>query len=519
MSTRVSNGWKKWVRWVPVVGICSLTLTATAQWNTNAWARDPAFRNTNAMWATIHSFVVTNETSPGVFAVTNETWRSWIAFTNWTTNTINSTFTIKSLRWTNGVLTNFTYSVSDSKTLTRTNLVQTWQDQIQLDCALALDERLRALPYWDNNPMNYFLPVRLYYEARLNLVYMKDALYYPFSSFNFFDGIPQWISESYFSNRVSAGALYRANADELVWQGGLTYSNIWFGTVTTNNNIGIAASVPSNYLVATFYRDLFYTNSVYANVMTCNVYFGGTFGGTTNIVVTDCCGNTNVSVSGTNRQVVAVVCTNESIAQGYTAADYNFYGLRRILTNMTLLLHFITEQPGDLMSPAAGRDWRQYVTSGGASTNNDAGVDVRTLALAAMTNTTTNTSWPGHDQYSTASSNGVTIQASAVIATSVWAFTIWSNPFVHEVTWYASATKGGYTTFDAMGTGMTNRADLVAHQSITVTGDVSAGLVFATTSTVSLATFAQYNTSSGLVFNAPLWVSRPKPTTNGFRFR
>ena len=516
MSTRVSNGWKKWVRWVPVVGICSLTLTATAQWNTNAWARDPAFRNTNAVWATIHSFVVTNETSPGVFAVQTNVWRSNITFTNWTTNAIANNWTMRSLRWTNGVPTNFAYTVSDSQTLVRTNLVQTWQDQIQLDCALALEERMLALPYWTVDPAVYDPHMRLYFNAKDNLERMKNTLYEHFAGWTLVDDTPQWISETYFSNRVAAGALHLSNAVDLVWFGGAPPA---FGSVTTNNDIGLAAAVPSNYLTATFSRDLFYTSSVYANVMTCNVYFGGTFGGTTNIVVTDCCGNTNVSVSGTNRQVVAVVCTNSSIQPGKTVADYNYYGLRRMLTNMTLLAHVVGASGLYSDWIAAGGQWRQYVTSGGASTNNDAGVDVRPLALVAVTNTTTNTSWTGHDQYSTASSNGVTIQAGAVIATSVWAFTIWSNPFVHEVTWYASATKGGYTTFDAMGTGMTNRADLVAHQFITVTGDVPAGLVFATTSTVSLATFAQYNTSSGLVFNAPLWVSRPMPTTNGFKFR
>lgn len=510
-----SSGWKSGVRFLAVGGICSLTLTAAAQWNTQAWARSMGFRNTNAMWATIHSFTVTNETSPGVFAVTNETWRSWISYTNFTTNTINSTFTIKSLRWANGVPTNFAYTVSDSKTLVQTNLVQTWQDQIQLDCALALDERIRSLPYWYNNPSEYFSPVRLYFNAQQNLVYLKDALYYPFSTFNFLDGMPQWISESYFSNRVSAGALYLSNAHEMVWQGGLTFSTIWFGTTTTNNDIAVAASVPSNYLLTTFYRDLFYTNSIYAHVMTCSVKFADSFAGVTNITITDCCGNTNVAVSGTNRQVVALVCTNASIAAGYTAADYNYYGLRRILTNMTLLLHFMQDEADVVMLPAAGGDWRQYQTTGGHSTNNNAGVDARAVAFGSMALTGTNTTWTFNDQYSTASSNGSTISAGAVIADSIWTFTIWSNPFVHEVTWYASATKGGYTTFDDMGTGISNRADLVAYRMVSVTGDVSAGLAFATTSTISLARFAQYNTSSGMVFNAPIWVSRPQ----GFKFK
>lgn len=514
MSAAISRGWKKWCRWVPVAGICAVTLDAAAQWNSSAWARDPSFRNTNAIWATVHSFVVTNETSPGVFAVQTNVWRSNITFTNWTTGALANSWTMRSLRWTNGVPTNFSYTVSDSQPLVRTNLVQTWQDQIQLDCAMALEERMVAMPY-GTRETSFDPKMRLYFSSQDNLSRMKSVLLTYLSGFAAlgYDS-PQWISESYFSNRVSAGALYLSNAFDMVWLGGSTFVAPYVGSITTNNDITRAAAIPSNYLDSTFYRDLFYTSSVYANVMTCNVYFGSAFGGTTNIIITDCCGNTNVSVSGTNRQVVTVVCTNNSIQPGKTAADYNYYGLRRILTNITIMAHNI--QGGDWI--AQGGDWRQYVTAASHSTNADAGVDARAVAISLMTNTTTNTTFIFNDQFSSATSNS-SLQASVQITTSLWTFSVWSNPFVHEVTWYASATKGGYSGFADMGTGMSNRADLVAHQTVSITSDVPAGLVFATTSTVTLADFAAYNSSSGLVFNAPLWVSRPKPTTNGFRFK
>lgn len=357
--------------------------------------------------------------------------------------------------------------------------------------------------------------MRLYFSAQDNLSRMKSVLNSYFSGFAAlgYDS-PQFISETMLSNRVAAGTLYLSNAFEMAWLGGFTNGVPFVGTITTNNDITRAANIPSNYLDNTFARDLFFTNSIYANVMTCNVYFGSAFGGTTNIIITDCCGNTNVSVSGTNRQVVTVVCTNNSIQPGKTAADYNYYGLRRILTNLTIMAHNI--QGGDWI--AQGGDWRQYMTAASHSTNADAGVDARAVAISLMTNTTTNTTFIFNDQFSSATSNS-SLQASVQIATSLWTFSIWSNPFVHEVTWYASATKGGYSGFADMGTGMSNRADLVAHQTVSITSDVPAGLVFATTSTVTLADFAAYNNSSGIVFNAPLWVSRPKPTTNGFRFR
>ena len=527
MSTRVSNGWKKWVRWVPVVGICSLTLTASAQWNTNAWARDPAFRNTNAMWATIHSFTVTNETSPGVFVVTNDVWRSNITFTNFTTNAMNSTFTIRSLRWTNGVPTNFTYSVSDSKTLTRTNLVQTWQDQIQLDCALAVDERVLALPYYQSDTFLSRRSVRFYHSPQQNLLYLKENLQWMMDPLSYaLDWLTFYVSEPVFSNMMAAGTLAYTNVSSAIWRS--SDYNFINGQMTSNNDIRIAADVPSNYFAATFYRDLFYTNSYFLNVMTCSVYFGGTFGGTTNLTFTDCCGVTGRVVSGTNGQVVSFVCTNTSISPGRTAADYNFYAIRRIVTNLTAMLHvpmYSTAEAGPPYGYQSSYTGKRY--SAAATSSNIADAINGAFSAWSSSPASEQNIYIGH-AYTRA---GGFYSAEVHTWTFQWSFWMWQTPFDQTVEWYFSGRTptndflippAEVWTFSDMGSGLSNSDSLVLFSVTNIAGNAETNIAFQMTTAAAVTNWAAYHRNGsvrGIAFNYPVWLGRPKPTTNGFRYR
>lgn len=532
--------WKFLLRWVPILGIGSLTLTATAQRNTNAWARNPAFRNTNAMWATIHTFTVTNETSPGVFVVTNIGWRSNITFTNWTTNAIGNNWTQLSMRWTNGVRTNFAYTISDSKTLTRTNMVQTWQDQIQLDCALALDERRRNITYFDGSIEYGLDSTRWFFTPYDNLVNLKAQLaaMTDFFYVQLFNSAPAWVNEPALSNHLAAGTLYATNWMGLAWSAspGLTWS------ADTNNYLWVAAAVPSNYITYTAPRDLFATNSYYRHTMTCLVTFAQSFAGSRTSVVEDCCGTTNrYTFVGTNRQVFTLVCTNDNIAAGSTLADYNYYGFYRMITNLTaLVMGSPFNQPFSIA--AYGVTNEAYRKRGIATTTNNIS-QALTDALANLDadGGATNfwsvggpiaTIWESsYTYYSTNMSGGNLItEARASAVTNRALYSMWRAPDEHRAILYAAGSSNMYDAFgynlisgeyNDMETGLEQRdnGSVVAYR----TNVVAAGSTQMLFEVVGVVKQTNWSTASGkyrgIGFNLPLVVSWPKPTTNGFRFK
>ena len=310
----MKNGMRKLILTAIFTSLVSANAQTWTGWHPTAWGY---YRNTSelvSVYATSHSFVLTNWTSATNPVITTNSFLSNIyAASN--SGSYTSSFSFR-LTDTNG------NTVTETRTTTNfhtaTNLYLSNREIMQFDIYRAVQERTAAVGGTNT--------ARFYRDAYDNLVAAKDVI----SQGSTIGYTPNaiWFNPIAFSNIVPTNTGLQASED----------SYIYSLNGDTNTDIANLFRIPSNYLSATYYRDIFGTNSIYKNVMTCTYTIATS---STNVVTNylpTCCnsvGNPDyVYVIGTNRQVITVVCTNQQIKEGFTSADYGYRNMRVILTNL-----------------------------------------------------------------------------------------------------------------------------------------------------------------------------------------
>ncbi len=312
MLRRFFNQWKSaWISGaLALFAFAAGQETRAAGWAESAWARANTFRATQTFWATSHSIIYTQHLGTNAIISTNRFLFN-ISPTNFNPYPITNTFGfIIPDVGTNGAASNQLYSVTDVRSLAQTNLLLNWRAQIKWDATFATAERIAG----SGSASNTAAGVRFYFDDRAQLAYLKSEL--DARTLN-----RGWIAPAAFSNAIAA-TNYSTSA-----------SYVWaFGGSDTNRDINRAAGVGTNFISYTPTADLFFTNSQFRRVMTCAVYIASGSANVTTTLVSDCCGGFFDAI-GTNGQRVVNVCTNLNIDPGLDASAFNYYALRRVITN------------------------------------------------------------------------------------------------------------------------------------------------------------------------------------------
>jgi hypothetical protein len=293
-----------------------LALPSFAGWHSYAWENYRYGTNhapvVTQIWATVHSVVVTNYVTNSPVLTTNnfindaQFWRS-------TTGNVSGTKTITA--YSNGAATTWTYSYS--LPLVATNAALQAREIVGRDSFGAVKERTESVSSNAGVVSALASFPYVYRSERDQLIFVK-----------------QWIID-YAANFVNVTA--STNRDFYVDY----FKTNSSGTIPMLSATSVIALVnaPTNYLTYTPWRELWPIDSGRVSVSTCLVTFANaTTSAVTNAFI-DCCGHVN-SLVLTNGQVGTIICTNDYIQAGRTAADY---GWKYITNIFALLVHTYSE--------------------------------------------------------------------------------------------------------------------------------------------------------------------------------
>lgn len=451
---------------VSLILVCFTARADWTGWHPSAWTNYRSNVETVGVYATAHSYVLTNYSGTNATITTNAFLSNIYAASN--SSAIVSTFDFV-LTQTNGAL--WTNSITTTNRHAATNLILAPREIMQFDIFRAVQERTKAI-----GPSN--ITARFYRSAYETLVASKNIINSGGSLVGSANG--SWMSAVSFSNQLSSSPASLSALD----------TNFAFAFAPANPaaNITLAANIPTNFFSQTYYRDIFGTNSTYSRVMTCTYFIVTSSTNTITNTVATCCGGSG-TISGTNGQTVSLVCTNANIEAGRTSADYGYKAMQRLLTNLVSVYYQVSET-----------DYSLFQRGGNASYPSR---DVQSAEISigqAYTNIIADSaSYNDNGAYTAATSDSGETLAFGQQGTNV--YIIYEPDIAASIDVYATVLGplGGVTTniFDDYGSGFTYSTNATLWRTFSAGPLYTNENYISATSVVTIAGWAATNTARG----------------------
>ena len=186
-----------------------------------------------------------------------------------------------------------------------------------MDCYQARMERWRMLNPQDDPTAGYPYPAYYSFDLSQRPVYYKSARENLIAH-------KAWISDN-------ATSFLDPAADQIA-----ALSNTADFAYLTLTGLLSSAGAPTNYLTYTPWRELSGQGIGEGHVVTSSFTIAAAPGETVTNTVSDYCGNA-VDISGTNGQVVSIVCTNTDVQAGYSTLDYGWKYAREIVNPLVIV--------------------------------------------------------------------------------------------------------------------------------------------------------------------------------------
>jgi hypothetical protein len=301
------------------------------------------FHPTNApladLYAATNTVVYTNELRFGVSTTITSRFLSNVRVDDWQgphTITNDWLYTLRRY-YTNGLYSNVVYTARVVSTLVQTSLYVQARDVWAIDGYRAVRER--ALAQGGEWPRGGSMHTAdLYTNNELFLREIKDAIY-AFCTAN----PDTWIDHT--------------NA---TWRTGTPSTNLatWFSILEWSNVVARVPGIPSNWNSYNVARELSGAGVGIGRIVTTTwVIVGSSTGIVTNTSVNTC--GDAVTLTGTNRQIVSLTCTNALIEEGKTSLDYGWKFVRQAITNVQVI-----ERRGGIVWQGTNYHWKHLALSG-----------------------------------------------------------------------------------------------------------------------------------------------------------